>query len=901
MQGNAVNGSGETFGQAITTKAYDAATGTLYVGLASGGANFALSKVIRPLTQTQPQFITLAPEGPTNNAGIEFLTLTTTQGDTNPAPIFVIESSSPFTQNVVSAAPNSNGTPVTQSSPLNDATGGSQTSGIVGIAANPSFVFAAVGVSGGSFPEVGSGIALIEIEGVLSLEVQDATTGLAGNKAQPFDIAQPEIQIVAPPTSIENAISMFWDAPLQRLYLGLQLTTAGTAGNGAKGVVMDSVNSAILTLSSFLPNAALINGQTNAIVGAIQDVDPLVVDIFKVATMHTSTGASYLIVNGGVVDPTITTSTGNSIYALPLVDVGDPTNPNQGLLANKNIFNATTHRFETPAAVNADLTFNTDAPARVGTGPLPFQDDQRPNDMVVMGDTVYVSRKGALNSANATGVFFSQAIFDQDGAIVRWTPWSKRGFPPTGTAGVSLFAVDPNTGNVWALDDDDELTMHITAWDTGSQSTDLPTQLNTRMTHGCCCALDLDQSTQGFTGTNNTQQRYALFGGANQIIFARISQANSTSPDLTTPETVIADFSVNQNILQLFLPDKGGSIRALEYSRQASGLNNNYFFAGADKGLYVFTDSNGNGFNEQTLSTLNVAPFNTRSWVKEASIPGAIMDIKTSGNKLYVLAFTSTPAQPFNSILYSIPFATTTTAMFAAPIILAQTATNPVFGTTAYFTSIEIISTNNTGTTEQLLLGTNTGLYRSTRVGGVQAATSQTDAAWSQLDPSFYTDIAGMDNAWHAVYPAPTNDVTSRATAWPISLQDQNNLKTFENSDVQQLVATTAGAGPFNFVPTFFNSNEVNNTNFTTLPKIFRFWSDGNRRFFIVNLLQDPISINHLMVLPFNTAASNVPNAGNQILSTSALTTVKTFHWVQAIGQSGIILAGTNSGVIALE
>jgi hypothetical protein len=238
--------------------------------------------------------------------------------------------------------------------------------------------------------------------------------------------------------------------------------------------------------------------------------------------------------------------------------------------------------------------------------------------------------------------------------------------------------------------------------------------------------------------------------------------------------------------------------------------------------------------------------------------------------------------------------------MFAIPLtVIAQSNTAPLFENTAYFTSIETISTNGLGTTEQLVLGTNTGLYRSSRVGGVQAATSQSDAAWVQIDPAFYSDITGMDNAWHVVYPGPT-DVTSRATVWPISLQDQNNLKTFDRSSIHQLNGTT-DAGPFNFVPDDFNSSQSNNLQFTTLPKIYRFWSDGARRFFIITMPQDSSGKNQIIVLPYDTFITQVATPNNQLLLTGVLPISNTFHWVQAIGMSGIVLAGTNSGVIALE
>src|SRR6185369_1455785 len=116
------------------------------------------------------------------------------------------------------------------------------------------------------------------------------------------------------------------------------------------------------------------------------------------------------------------------------------------------------------------------------------------------------------------------------------------------------------------------------------------------------------------------------------------------------------DFSLAQNSLLKTLPANAGSVTSLEYSRRTflEG-SSNYFFAGTDKGLYVFSVA-GNGFNVNTLSTLDQAPFSTGSWEAVTQIAGSVVTITTSGKSLYVLTFESTAQAPLKNKLYCIPF-----------------------------------------------------------------------------------------------------------------------------------------------------------------------------------------------------------------------------------------------------
>lgn len=926
VQGNATDQI-NSFTVPIASTVFDQPTATFYVGLQAGGDTYALSKATHQLAREDiTAFTPIASSSTIKGLGIELLTLATYTGNTDPIlALATFGSGGSHTQTSVIAASNL-GSTVTQSAALADATGAT-TDGIVQLAANQSFIFAAVRPNAGApstvFPNADSGIALVQIvSSELELETKIASTGIAGNQAAPLDVNSDAIKITTAPTipaGSENAVTLFWDDQLQRLYVGLSLQTVANAGDGAKSVAVGYLNASnALLFESFLPNAALNGGgDINHIVAAVSGGTTVNAEAMHVQTMHTSTGASYLIVHGGSFDPTATPAVTNTIYAVPLVDVNDPTNLQQGLLANKNSFNPVTHRFETIASVNGDLTTSSDPAAVVGASSLPFTVDplRTISAMQVIGDTVYISCSFSpgtdvtTGTASDSGIFYSQAVFDEFGKIVRWSPWTKRVLPLTAFSsaleGAAFCAVDPRSGCTWAVDGATQQIVRVTTWQTGIENTTgLLTRLDNALFNSCSSVLDLDQSTQGFSGTNAPKARFALFGGANKIAFAKISEAIVTANPpfdtvvINSPQTVIFDFTQAENFLLTFLPGHAGAVTVMEYTRQSPGTATNYFFAGTDQGLYVFTDSLGNGFDAATLSNVSTAPFTGRTWKKITQIPGSIIDIKTLGNRLYIVSFV-TENNSSKTVVYSVPITTNITTMFAAPEILAQTNTTPTFAGTAAFYALGIISTNATGTTEQLILATNTGVYQSTIAGGIQQpATTQTTAGWMQINSNFYTEIASTNTVWHLQIDG--NDVTSKATLWPISLQDAHGLKTFERSSIDQLNGTT-DASPFKLVPSFFNSSETTNPLFTTIPKSMYFWTDGCRRFFITNKPEDDTVRSTLMTFPYNTIQFNIAQPEQQIIDHPVLNEMSRIYWIAPIGVTGLCMAGTESGVVALQ
>lgn len=861
---------------------------------------------------------------------------------------------------------------------------GVATTGVTNIAANANFIFAAVrpnlGESSTTFGTSGSGIAMVSITpNTLALTQVPAIPGDGGIKAAPFDGTTQQLLLLGPevninPNSLPNNTqltypAMIWDDQLQRLYIGYDLKTINPVGSfsssGGLSVTAAYIYNTAGTLAfqKMAPYSAVANNDDTQIIAIILDeycssydeicfpnyypvgCDPTQtspsapnycygqypptcycpeadLSVHRLAVMHASTGPSYLIVNGGNGTRDIT---GNEIYALPLVD--NPGSASHGTFANVNsaLVNG---KFVVPATNIGDLATNTgldDASiaAIVGTGPFPlYGNNLQLSDMVVVGDTVYASSSQPISSITESGIFYSQAMFDETGKIIRWTPWTKRSFPYNGflnnSPQVSFFGVDASIGDIWAVDGVTETSVMVTSWDKGAPGS-LVGQVNQQLGSnpscsntcysGCFSVLDLDQSTRGFYG--NTCSRYALFGGINKVIFAQVSQSldeycgKYPGDDYLNPQQVMTDYTQPQNLLTTTLLECG-AITTLEYSRRGDintplETKGNYFYAGTQNGLFVFASPQGNAINVNTFGNLNQPPFSTGMWFKAPNINGSVVDIKTTGNTLYVLTMNSTPAAPLQGTIYRIPFAPTITAMFDPSniITIAQTMTAPTFNGVLRFTGIQIISTNYSGSTEQLVLSTNRGLYQSARVGGVQNASNQTDANWKLVNNSgnnFYLGIGGMNTSIPIAPPS---------TVWPFNLQDPLGLRIFNRGSIYQLNGSN-NSSPFAFVPPFFNSIKSSSASspFATLDPITYFWSDGGRRFFIINPTEQGClspNGNTLLVLPYDTIDWDVTQPDQDINMDPILNTIQSYNWVQDIGATGIIMAGTNQGVVGLE
>jgi hypothetical protein len=901
----------------VTAKAYDTQPGTFYVGIQNTTTNpsgsYSISRAFSPNPTTVNSFNGMAQDNPSwsppvglVNQTIEFLTMTE---EPNAGSILgvVTQSTTTLTQEFVIALPTTGAVPLATVN-LNDASGTNVTNGVVGIAARSNHFVVAVSPNGGTFGEPNGGLALVMLDfsdtgSLNALDVKNANNGMEGNTALELQADSSVLDGNTTPVTFSSAagdvnqIAMYYDKYFDRFYIGTRIATGAAATDLGLAVATSRVNissGGALLLEPIVAFTA-ISGSNEMVVAKGPNES---LSILHMGIMHASTGPSYLIVNGG---QGTTNTVGNMVFAMPLVD-NATTLTTHGTLAKYNA-PLVNNVFVTPATANGDLLTASDSPAMIGAGPAPLAASDTISDMVVVGDAVYISIGKPQSATNDTGIWYSQAEFDDTGKILRWTPWTKRVVPinlfpnntlpgnVTNSGAVKFFNIDATTGNVWFVEADTGQVVGITSWSTGSDPNGLIARASKALVQGTYSVLDLDQATNGFQG--NTNYRYALFGGVNQVVFALTSQQNPGE----TQQIVTTDFSMSQNFATTKVL---GNVAALEYGRQPTGTPDNYFFAGTEQGLFVFASPSGDGFDVNTLGLLTAPPFTTNTWQKISTIPGSVIDIKTSGNgNLYVLtlSLTKNPLNPFQNTLYSIPFNTNTSTMFAAGnISTIGVAGVGAFANVTEFFGMQIVATG-TGSTpqnsEQLILATNQGLFHSTATQptGIAGATDQTTAAWTVYPGTASTTfwgIAGMNTP-------------IRNTVWPFSAQDEDNIGSFDRGSIYQLSSTsTDGTTPLfgGFTPANFNA-ESSSPSFQTLYPINAFWSDGGRRFFVANRTIDPGTQNKLSVVPFDVAAWDY--VSQVILNDPTTAVPEHFYWVEQIGATGFLLAGGGKGLIGIQ
>ncbi len=322
---------------------------------------------------------------------------------------------------------------------LNDANGNA-TEGIVALASNDTYAFAAVREAGQAWTAGDErGIAVVKhgAAGTAPDQKQagDLTTAAAGAPDDSLKLsvnsadnlvafkdpaAAAVLDFDAQLTS--NNVAMHWNPYNDRLYVGLGgiRRPAGQEG-GVLGVTVGRVEADAFKLAAFaqanpgvIPTKALFYdaaGQNNAlgIIGSYRDAGfgGGTVSVNKIASLHTSTGKDYLVVASEVAGSGPLQPTQSGVYALLL--------NSDTAAAEKTGSVAKVANWKTQPAAYGEMPHAADAAARI---PLSLTQAQIA-DIFCEGDSVYVAANGA-NQAVA-GLFQSRALFDENGYISSWT------------------------------------------------------------------------------------------------------------------------------------------------------------------------------------------------------------------------------------------------------------------------------------------------------------------------------------------------------------------------------------------------------------------------------------------------------------------------------------------------
>lgn len=618
---------GQTFSFPISTHVRSKKGNSFYVGARTAGGNeFSIAGVAGDTTQIFPR----TPESvmlnnvteqtnPLFNQGIQLLALM----EPREKPVAVTTAD-------VASVHVSDGNKVFSLTNIKDASGTNTTSEIIALTgAGESCAFAAVQGNGQvGFGTGGSGIALLVLtsmkvtqedgtqktqQELVQLDYDPNNPVMGAVRAAPLNTTSSFVKITNDLASISDVVDMHWDGELQRLYITLQITGGAGAGDGGYALLVGEVtkSSGQITLRSAIPATTLVAGNNNEIVGAIGANAQ--VSLQKVRTMKTSTKLHYAIVQGGNGAPGATNRT---VFALPLVC--NPTEAaQQGTIADKTVdptedFTSlgffAGRRFATAATTNAGMTLSTDVPAQVGGGALAAGDI---DDIFVVNDTVFaVVSTAAANQK--PGIFFSQAIFDENGVIKNWTQWQRTGGTTARIFGASQDANNTNITFMTGADANNVFTVKQTQWNDGDTAgladlTDVIRDALPQDNGGAQCLFDFKQSNAALSDV-----ALMVATGNKKVVLAETGsiQAGTLCPhtgDFATGQQDFQNGAVTTTFAGGATPrvitiaggvlDECGALTQAELGQEGT---NGFLFIGGSGGLAVLTRPNGDGWNSAT-------------------------------------------------------------------------------------------------------------------------------------------------------------------------------------------------------------------------------------------------------------------------------------------------------------
>jgi len=669
------------------------------------------------------------------------------------------------------------GTSVTtnQNDTIQDATGTEITTAVTALAASSNIVFAAVppaNPANNVFGKAGSGIVRLQ-KGTPAnkvtpgptrdLRVISNTGTLGAGAAYAFDLKafettapyvpkQDSVQFAFAPgtggiteAELGQVVDMYWDNTLARLYIAL---SGATGKENAKGGVIallvgrvNSDNTMTIEPAINLQGAGsvplLTLDKTNQIIGFnATDAHSLKASLFKVRTMHTSTGRDYVIVNGGVETKSDQKKLNTQVYALPIVPASPTTAPttlqNQaGLLAVQAPI--PTNPFVVISAPNQLLTNDKSPAASVGLGntfptdhALPSVNQIEPvTDMQVIGDTVYISVAGDRSDDNKNaGIFASTALFDLNGIIRSWTPWIR---VMGSTDVVQGFGIDEQTDNFWYLTTANGTpamkynTVKATQWgatesvNAGNASSYLAT-LFPQSKAGVHHVFSFSEKTPGFK-----QNEFSMAVAVGLDTVAMYQTGDKAAKNVLG---LTSNIFSSSNVFVFNDPTVKalGPITCVEVSRNTN-VNQGWVFIGGYNGVGVLSDPNGNGFNaaKKGLRALGSGATDfpgTGFTFKALSTTGGVnfshtRKMQSDGTNLYVMT---------RDNLYVLPMSATSFGANPAPIAPVATINIPGVSLSDF-----VVSNKN------IILATTNGLYVSAQLGTPTLVPNSPSSAIVQL------------------------------------------------------------------------------------------------------------------------------------------------------------------------
>ncbi len=401
--------------------------------------------------------------------------------------------------------------------------------------------------------------------------------------------------------AIGSSVAIYPSFVNNQMYVGLDVTAA--AGGSDRAVGLFTATSIYTTEST---PASLLFGSVlpNEVAGAGLDTPVSAstgnrVMARNITTTTTSTGLSYLVnsySNG---------TDQQFVYAMPMVTMSS-TSLNNGKIANLDSISQTfkivgsiyrAQGFNAVITDAAQIDINSSDPTvivrmKVGGGSVPLPAGQYIEQLMALGDAVYITIQQSFAVDTTPGMFKSQALFDAQGRIMSWSPWQR----VAGTDDQILFAVlDKSTDVTMFVSGADSNTVQQTVWNNTTDLTSCITATNSAMSLG-------NGGVQGLIPVSNQTPDLSGFpmiittGNAGVVITQTGSLDGEGNIVIESPQNTV---TLNSSFgLQI------GSVVTATFAHD-SVTSNNWFFMGGDSGLSVLSgDETGYTFNGQ-LADLN--------------------------------------------------------------------------------------------------------------------------------------------------------------------------------------------------------------------------------------------------------------------------------------------------------
>jgi len=456
---------------------------------------------------------------------------------------------------------------------------------------------------------------------------------------------------------------LFGDTALNTTYIGV-------SGSGTSGIRAATVNN-----DELLPITACDDDPYDNIISTKSSDKKIIINGLDVS--HTSTGLAYLVVLGGasnsIISENITTINNNnddvknSVYALPLINV--PTSnyckiessycklakigqKPQLCFMPRMPFRYVGTFFTIPAEKPGDLYKSDNIKAKVGRGKLEVNSGLEKFSFTIksiesFSDSIFALASFDGNSDQGVGgLFYSQAIFDEYGAIDSWTPWQRKNL----VGNFSTQTYIPQLGAHVAMLDNSKKKVFQTDWTSYGPWSQGINNIYSNLPlseSGVQKIVDISHFHPGVGSDSLSigfKPSFTFYVGYNTVILQQTSNNSCLLPTKYSKSKIFTDGTLSGfNYLDSYsvIVFTGGELNnAGAIATAAIGYIENtdcWLIVGGTNGLFILTKPSGNGCGTGLLKNKFEGLNSEMSWIELGYFKN-IKKIVSQNNYLYIVS-----------------------------------------------------------------------------------------------------------------------------------------------------------------------------------------------------------------------------------------------------------------------